>query len=219
MKRTFLLISICLTAHVATAQDTCEARVDAHPCATTMERVAYCLHPQPQEQGSNYNYDLVFSGVSSQAVLQEPEAQRVTARSGYFKPGKMDVAQDFVDTGYFPKLTDGRVSEQDKLARREAVEAGKCAAQNAYVKTACEPQDEAAQRETPAGLKTRQHKPGRHWVQETRQVETTEETAPVQDPTLADTADTYEEQPAAQVSAGQQDIAVGTYSYAPATGN
>ena len=246
MKRTVLVVYLCLLSVWAVAQSTCETRVDAHPHATTLQRVDYCL--QETHENSYNNPGLVFSGVTTRHPATQQPPQQVTARNGHFRPQEMAVTQNFVETRQFPKFADERVSQQEIWAQHRAVYQGAHMGKEAAEKAACEPQDEktvekSAVKETKAGLKARTQKPGRRLVKEVvpteEQVPAPAETA-VQEVTTEDDEYAYDnaavqpyapvtqdaqeyvpQQPIAQeyepyAPAQQEEIPVGTSSYEPA---
>ncbi len=164
MKKTVLVFCTCLLSAWAGAQSTCETRVDAHPHATTNQRVDYCLNAAYDNIYNNPG--LVFSGVTQRHPAAEQPAERATAHNGYFRTGDVAVSQNFVETRQFPKLTDGHVSQQEIWGKRRAVYQGQQLGKDVAQQAACEPQEEkpvvkSAVQETPAGLKARSKKPGR----------------------------------------------------------
>lgn len=225
MKNTCFVLGFCLCAGWTWAQSTCETRVDAHQKASTVQRVHYCLNGG-QEDSSVTNPAMVFSGVSSpkeQPAVQQPtKRDDALARSGAFKPNRVDVSQEFVPTRQFPQLDDGRVSQQEIYAKQSALLEGKKMAQEAIAQSECAmPEDEVEN--APLAVQTQEKKtpvvkPARktkrtHKKTITKTVVETKKPEKVQEETAADSvlADVLDE------SAPQgQDIAVGTASYAPA---
>ena len=227
MKNTCFVLGFCLCAGWTWAQSTCETRVDAHQQASTVQRVHYCLMDD-QEGAAAHNPAMVFSGVSSpkeQPAVQQPtKRDEALARPGAFKTSRVNVSKELVPTRQFPKLDDGRVSQQEIYAKQKALLDGKKMAQEAVAQSECampEQEVEAVRRpalkqmtDTPAlaakpARKTkRAHKKTiAKTVVETKQPQKVQETAPA-DSVLADVLD----EPAPQ----GQDIAVGTATYAPA---
>ncbi len=253
MKKTVLVLGMCLLSVWTGAQSTCETRVDAHPHASTSQRVDYCLNGN---QDAVYNNPgLVFSGVTPRHPAAEQSVGKPTAREGNFKQEQVTVSQNFVETRQFPKFTDGHVSQQEIWDKRRAVYQGQIAGQEAAEQAACEPQEESilapAVKETKKGIAARTKKPGRRLMQVTAQ-ETTlqltepemQEVAPASEEYTYDTASTQPSVPATPdaqeyipaapeaqeytptevaaepyapyAPAGQEEIPVGTSSYAPA---
>ncbi len=173
MKKTVLLISVCLSSVCAAAQSTCETRVDAHPKATTLQRVNYCLTPDPVAPAPRAGEDLVFSGVTPRGVPQTQQAPaRPSARKGSFAPGQVEVVQNLVPTQSFPKLTNAQLSEQEKRDRQKALEEERAKMEAEFAKasvaTVSTPAAETktvVSQETPRGLQARHKKPGRRWMQ------------------------------------------------------
>lgn len=168
MKRTVLALCVCWLPIWVAAQSTCETRVDAHPHASTPQRVDYCLN-ETYEAIYN-NPGLVFSGVTTRHPVTQPAPEPVTAQEGNFKWENVTVNQDFVETRQFPKLTDGRISQQEIWAKRRAAYQAQQMGRKAAEETACELQEEKpvvanTVHETKAGLKARTKKPGRRFVQ------------------------------------------------------
>ncbi len=228
MKNTCFVLGFCLCAGWTWAQSTCETRVDAHQKASTVQRVHYCLMDE-QDGSAVHNPAMVFSGVSSPkeqpAVQPAPTKQDdALARPGAFKPNQVDVSQEFVPTRQFPKLDDGRVSQQEIYAKQSALLEGKKMAQAAVDQSSCtisEQEVETVRRpvlkqmtdapvlaEKPARKAKRTHK-----KTITKTVVETTQPGKVQEKRATDSAlsDAFEE----PVPQGQ-DIAVGTASYAPA---
>ncbi len=212
MKRTILVFCMCLLSMAVGAQSTCETRVDAHPHATTNQRVDYCLN-EAYENIYN-NPGLVFSGVTTRHPATQQPTQRPTAHEGSFNQDEVTVNQNFVETRQFPKLTDGRVSQQEIWAQRRAVYQGQQMAQEAAEQTACEPQEEIVKTEpatttveTKAGLKARTRKPGRRFMQVSNEMDDT--------PYMAEPAP----QEVAPLAAEYSYDETATQSYAPATQN
>ena len=248
MRKTVFVLCACLAAaSVWAAESTCETRVDAHQHATTSQRVAYCLTPSYDNTVNNPG--LVFSGVTFRRPATAEEAQRPTARNGHFKQENVSVTQNFVETRQFPKLTDGRVSEQEIWAQRRAEYQGQQMAAQLANNTKCDLQEEttsSVMKETPAGLRARSKKPGRRLkavsvAQDESSVlepETTQEVVPMAaDYTYDEYGDGANTQPYAPAAldaqeyvpadsnaqpyvpytpAGQEEIPVGTSTYAPA---
>lgn len=175
MKKTVFVFFVCLLSVGAGAQSTCETRVDAHPHATTMQRVNYCLNAA-QEDSYN-NPGLVFSGVTVRHPADEKAASHPTAHNGYFKQDKIEVNQTFVQTQQFPKFTNDTLSEREIWQRRQASKQQEVAVPEAVRL----PQEKFMSQEvvrlqqgkqlvevpeTKAGLKARKTKPGRRLVQE-----------------------------------------------------
>lgn len=139
MKNTVFVLGICLTSCLTWAQTTCEGRVDAHQNASTMQRVRYCLAPD-EDVSVPHNPGLVFSGVSSpkEAIAQPSQKEEnYRARNGKFTPQDIQVTNVFVETRRFPKVSDGRVSQQEIVAKKEAVREGKQMAQQAVAQSEC----------------------------------------------------------------------------------
>ena len=159
MKRISLTFCTCLLCIWAKAQVTCEIRVDAHPNATTAQRVNYCL--TQQDEGSLNNPGLVFSGVTPRH-LDKPITQKPTAHAGHFNQGKIAVERTFVDTRQFPQWKNGTLSEQEIWAtRRGDIEQLTEPTQQAYrLGGGCRKSLTQAAR-IKAGLQARQIKPGR----------------------------------------------------------
>lgn len=185
MKKTVLLLSVCLSSVYAAAQSTCETRVDAHPKATTLQRVNYCLTPDQAAPAPRAAEDLVFSGVTTRGVPQtQQDPVRPSARKGSFTPDQVAVVQNLVPTQSFPKLTNEQLSEQEKLARQKALEEERAKMEAEFAKanlaTVSNPaagvQPPAVQ-ETPRGLQARHQKPGRRFMQKPAVIEPQQEFA------------------------------------------
>ena len=239
MKHTIWVLSACFLSSVAGAQSTCETRVDAHQQASTMQRVHYCLTPQSEPVS---NPGLVFSGVSSprSSVSYVPSEDEPLARDGSFKPQKVGIAKVFVETRRFPKWREGRVSQQEMLAKQGALQEGKKIAQETVAQNECVLPDELAQEpvaETVVSQKvtnsqTRSAKPARKNAKKkkTKSVakieQHTQQTAGQGTDGLVDSASYGKNLPSgteiavgtvSYAPAGQEEIPVGTSSYAPAT--
>lgn len=189
MKKTVLLVSICLSSVYAVAQSTCETRVDAHPKATTLQRVHYCLTPEVGAPVQRAGENLVFSGISSrQGPAPKQEVEKPSARNGSFTPQKVEVVQHLVPTETFPQLTNEQLSEQEKLARQKALEEERAKIEQALAKEDLKPQEHMMSEvlETTSGLKARKKKPGRRWVKQP-QVDASQENASVQPSVEPDT--------------------------------
>ena len=235
MKKTVLITSVFCLAVTTHAQSTCETRVDAHQKASTSQRVEYCLYPQNDASGL-HNPGLVFSGVSS-PDLTEPQREqtRPTARNNDFKPEEVGLSQSFVPTRTFPKVTDGRVSEQEKMAKRKALEEGRQAALETIAQNPCELPEEVFEEkavleqknkvvETAAGIRARNRKPGREMIwKEEENNEATPAMVPTPQTPLGGSefneelsATTDVAAPATYDPYTPQEIPVGTASYSPA---
>ena len=140
MKNTCFVLGFCLCAGWTWAQSTCETRVDAHQKASTVQRVHYCLNGE-QADPSVTNPAMVFSGVSSPkqqpAVQPTKQPDEALARPGAFKPKRFQVSKEFVPTRQFPKLDDGRASQQEIYAKQKALRDGKEMAQEAVAQSDC----------------------------------------------------------------------------------
>ncbi len=233
MKQTILLF-LLVCAVGASAQSTCETRVDAHQKATTNQRVNYCLYPG-YGAADTHGPQLIYSsmGYYNPGTPAAAAPQRVTARQNVFDDADIEVTHSFVQTRQFPKFTDGRVSEQYKREYQEALLSGPELAREAVSLTDCEPQEDVSfvsVQEGTSEVKSRQKKPGRRWIQ--KPAAQTEQNAPANLPLdtveeIASTASsyTYEESsyaPAAQdayAPATAADTPVTTEAYAPAAGN
>lgn len=237
MKRTVLVSCVCLLPVWAAAASTCQTRVDAHPRATTSQRVNYCL--QAPAEGTNNNPGLVFSGVTPRHPAEQQATTQPTANQGKFDQEKITVERTFVDTRQFPPFKNNTLSE------REVWQANKLAAQ---ARRPVEKQMEefaSACKETKAGLKARKTKPGRRLRAPAEAIApqtdlsvpaTSQETTPAEESTedaavvqevqeyVPATPDAQEYVPTQQVDqpyapyvpAGQEEIPAGTASYAPA---
>ena len=107
MKKLLVSLVSCLLTGAVYAQSTCEIRVDAHPNATTNQRVAYCLTPEFNAPDTTYS-GLVFSGVSThQPHVTQPTQERPTAKRRNFKSEKMAVSRGYVPTVQFPEVMPG----------------------------------------------------------------------------------------------------------------
>ena len=161
MKRTFFAFWVCLFPLGGMAQSTCETRVDAHPHATTKQRVKYCL-TEPAETAAN-NPGLVFSGVMARQPQEETRSPKPTSREGYFEPGKVRVGQEWVASEQFPAFKNNKLSEREiwLIRQSEAQQAAPADASGLQpVDKQMEPLDVQVV-ETKAGLKARKTKPGR----------------------------------------------------------
>lgn len=107
MKKLLVSLVSCLLTGAVYAQSTCEIRVDAHPNATTNQRVAYCLTPEFNAPDTTYS-GLVFSGVSThQPHVAQPTQERPMAKRRNFKSEKMAVSRGYVPTVQFPEVMPG----------------------------------------------------------------------------------------------------------------
>ena len=239
MKNTVVAITICLFPCAVWAQSTCETRVDAHQQATTTQRVAYCL--MPDSQASAHNPGLVFSGVSSPRPEVSHKPEKATSKGGDFKADRMAVSKEFVETNRFPKVSDGRVSQQEVLQKQAALQEGKQMAQTAVEQSKCVLSEEPVQ--TIAGTRARRTKPSRQMKKTQKSATATKntkpkktmattndlETASVSDPMPSTPLAHPEGEPAAVPQTdldapadegyeimNAEEIPVGTVSYAPA---
>ena len=245
MRRTFFALGACLLGVCAVAQSTCETRVDAHPSATTPQRVDYCLTNSVEPSGSRSG--LLFFNVTSQYPVTYSTVEEISAWEDDFDPGVMRLEKLFVNTPRFPRLKNETVSEQEfwtaHLAAMEqaakaaqAAQAAKAAQQAATEKTTSVAEQIT---ETKTGILVRRTKPKRklHAVepesfsevdldesalQEVAPVaaEYTYEAAGEQPEDASVISDIPEYMPAEQTAqpyvAGQEDLPVDAYSYAPA---
>ena len=201
MKRTLFTSCMCLLSVWAVgAQSTCETRVDAHPHASTRQRVNYCLN-QPAPAQAN-NPGLVFSGVTPRHPQGNPALQEPSAREGNFDQDKIFIQRTLVGTNRFPAFKNNTLSEQEIWGKRRAVYQGQQAGREAAEQAECKPQEEPIVKndvqETQTGLKVRMKKPSRRFMEtpEVVQAETvsyraetaTQEVAPVADEYTYDAA-------------------------------
>ena len=168
MKTTIFVLCVCLLPVCAAAQSTCETRVDAHPRATTNERVNYCLHAPAD--GSESNPGLVFSGVTVRHPAAGETQPAPTARDGSFEPAAVTVQQTFVQTQQFPAFTNQTLSEREIWALRQSASQTQ-QPQPAAAPVLSQEKPFVETLETKAGLKARRTKPGRR-LWETTQEET-----------------------------------------------
>ena len=120
MKKTFASFFVLFVAALpAVAASTCETRVDRHQDATTRQRVAHCLTPEP-EPPTPAGPELVYYGVSSTKPKEAVAKTTKPRKKTYFKKKDVAVSNDFVDTRNFPVFTNDSLSEQDRLALEEA---------------------------------------------------------------------------------------------------
>lgn len=179
MKKTILAFCACLLPAWTGAQSTCETRVDAHPHATTMQRVDYCLN-DTAEYIDNNNPGLVFSGVTTRHPAERQPQDRPSAREGSFKQDAIKVNQDFVETQQFPTFTNDTLSEREVWEQRQAArQIQKQPQEKTSVQNVRLPQEKPFVDilETKAGLKARAKKPGRRLWKTTIEQTTAAETA------------------------------------------
>ena len=155
MRKILFVLSSCILCNVAFAKDTCETRVDAHPAATTLQRIAYCLNDQVVPATADSNAGLVFSEVSAKpsASAIKP-TQKPTSQEGYFKEDQILVSRDYVATSQFPQLTQqtNGYAQIKAPVEHQMVEEVKVS----VVET-------SVNRESKKGIKARQTKPARYW--------------------------------------------------------
>lgn len=235
MKNTVFVLGMCLFSYAGWAQSTCETRVDAHQKSSTMQRVQYCL--TPEYDSASHNPGLVFSGVSSPRTgdSSQPVEQKPTARKGTFKPEQVGVAKVFVETPRFPQVTDDhRVSQQEIVAKKEAVQQGKQMAQDALAQSECtmpENQPEAVRRpvlrQMIDAMPLEEMRPTTKPVRKMKQTRTksTKVAAATPAPTVetnqvpvAEKGEEIMEQTDSYAPAMPQEIPAGAFSYEPATG-
>lgn len=155
MRKILFVLSSCILCNVAFGKDTCETRVDAHPTATTLQRIAYCLNEQAVPATADSNAGLVFSKVSAKpAASATKPAQKPTSQEGYFKEDQILVSQDYVATSQFPQLTQqtNDYAQIKAPVEHQMVDEVKVS----VVQT-------SVNRENTKGIKARQTKPARYW--------------------------------------------------------
>lgn len=120
MKKTFASLFVLFAAALpAFCASTCETRVDRHQDATTRQRVAHCLTPEP-EQPAPAGPELVYYGVSSNKPTEADPETTKRKKQTYFDKEGVQVSSDFVDTRNFPVFANETLSEQDRIALEEA---------------------------------------------------------------------------------------------------
>ena len=154
MRKILFVLSSCILCNVAFAKDTCETRVDAHPTATTLQRIAYCLNDQAVPATADPNAGLVFSEVSAKPAAATKPAQKPTSQEGYFQEDQILVSQDYVATSQFPQLTQqtNDYAQIKAPVEHQMVDEVKVS----VVQT-------SVNRENTKGIKARQTKPARYW--------------------------------------------------------
>ena len=175
MKKTFASFFVFFTAALpAFAASTCETRVDSHPDATTKQRVAYCLTPEP-EPPLPAGPELVYYGVADTAPEPETQEPAKDREPVYFDKDGVAVNQHFVDTKKFPAFENEMLSEQERaalerLAKQDAAQAamlrkpqGKTPAAAPQASVAKKPLEAPSvlSEENEAGLLARHQKPRR----------------------------------------------------------
>ncbi len=179
MKKNFAFFFVFFVAALpAFAVSTCETRVDSHPDATTKQRVAYCLTPEP-EVPLPAGPELVYYGVSNTKPAEEPEEESAPREPVHFDKDGVAVNQHFMDTKNFPTFANDTLSEQEraaleKLAKEDAAKAAKMrqtptqaestAAPKTASKTVLAPSSVLSE-ENEAGLLARRQKPKRFMKQ------------------------------------------------------
>ncbi len=174
MKETFASFFVFFVAALpAFAASTCETRVDSHPDATTKQRVAYCLTPEP-EPPLPAGPELVYYGVADTAPESEPQEAAPEREPVYFDKDGVAVNQHFVDTKNFPAFENDMLSEQERaalerLAKQDAAQAAMLRKPQGKTPAAAPSAAAATPLETPsvlteeneAGLLARHQKPRR----------------------------------------------------------
>ena len=225
MKRTVFALGACLLGVWAGAQSTCEVRVDAHPRATTKQRVDYCLTGSSETESNNPG--LVFSGVTSRHA-EESIVEKPSARAGYFNQENIKVERSLVSTRQFPQFTNGTLSEQEMRAtRRVAIEPFNYTTQQPYRTVERQERSLSTVVETRAGLQTRQAKPWRKLrivekeqpspVTDLSEVTSKEEVAPVAAEYTYDSANTQSYIPSAPQAQEYAPVEQAAQPYAPET--
>ena len=204
MKRTALACCMCLWPLLAGAQSTCETRVDAHPHASTMQRVDYCLN-------SNYdavynNPGLVFSGVTPRHPAAQQSTPKGTAHESSFKADKVTEEYSFVNTQQFPQLKNATLSEREIWeVHQEAAKQLPAVVQPEPIRQPVEKQMKPLPQitESKAGIVARTKKPQRRFMQVTKEETAltaagpvTQEVAPAADEYTYDTVSTQSYAPA-----------------------
>ena len=167
MQKTFASFLVILGAALpAFAASTCEYRVDNHQDATTRQRVAYCLTPEPERELPP-GPALVYYSISSNEPQTEPEEKAAKQKTVYFDKDQVAVNQYFTDTKNFPAFENDTLSEQERatlqeLARQDAAQAAAvrrqqlqaAAQQRAQVASARRAQEQAQAASKPAVVKS-----------------------------------------------------------------
>ncbi len=223
MKKTVLLISMYGCAVCAAAQSTCENRVDAHPKATTRERVNYCLtaNPAPAQAAKNEWEKLVFSGMTARPVPADKQpAKKPSARKGTFAPQEVEIVEQFVPTQQFPQFSNTQLSEQEKELRRQQLAEERAQMQQEFDRAHLAPVSKPAATavasatvETARGLQARHTKPLRRGMKATPDAaaQTTPQ-PPTQNEALEEVAS-----PAADYAYDQNALPAEISSYTPYT--
>ena len=121
-----LLVLIVFTAAVAAQASTCETRVDSHPCATTPQRVDYCLTPEAAAAEQKGPSVIVSSVTTKEPDTSTPE-KTSSLKQKYYNEDDMSVRHKYVGSAQFPQLKNDIQSERERQA--EQVSAKKAATQ------------------------------------------------------------------------------------------
>ena len=162
MKKTLFAFCVCFLSVWVGAQVTCESRVDAHPHATTKQRINYCLTNSDETPSGHPG--LVFSGVTTYQPAEQTATQKPSAAKGPFNPDKITVQRSFIGTQQFPPFTNETLSEREIWQLHQQNEQQPVPSVLGQVRQPVEKQMSPLSEqivETKAGLKVRQTKPGR----------------------------------------------------------
>ncbi len=120
MRKPLLLLTL-FAAAVAAHASTCETRVDSHPCATTPQRVDYCLTPeaaQPQGAGP----EVIYASVTTQTPEKETAEKTTPLKQKYYNEDNMFVRHQYVGSARFPQLKNDILSERELQAQQALLE-------------------------------------------------------------------------------------------------
>ena len=169
MKKSLLVLTV-FTAAVAAHASTCETRVDSHPCATTPQRVDYCLTPEAATAEKDGPSVIVSSVTTKEPDTATPE-KTASLKQKYYNEDDMFVRHKYVGSAQFPQLKNDIQSERERQAGQDLT-AKKAATQEQPARVM---QPQAAQED--AQTVRNKQKPART-MKETVTEETVEQTVP-----------------------------------------
>lgn len=114
MKKPLLILTV-FTAAVAAQASTCETRVDSHPCATTPQRVDYCLTPETAVAEKDGPSVIVSSVTTKEPDTSTPETTS-SLKQKYYNEEDMSVRHKYVGSTQFPQLKNDIPSERERQA-------------------------------------------------------------------------------------------------------
>ncbi len=115
MKKTILFVSLFALAFPALYASTCETRVDAHQCATTRERVNYCLNQPEAAAQLKDDTTLIYENVIVQTP-EQTESKTTPLKQKYYSDEELEVGRTYVPTEQFPAFKNDILSEQELKA-------------------------------------------------------------------------------------------------------